>query len=225
MRFVRFLRVHGNLTNGQDDSKTNYPKTKIDEAESEVTPEKLSRVAMSPEMQAAVTISRYGRQYGKLDLTTLVQQLSEQTKATSEDNSEPCEAMLTAQSHTLNALFHSLAMRAQGTEYLQQLDTYLKLALRAQSQCRATWEAISTIKNPPLVGYVKQANTAQGHQQVNNARAPTTTTPFRPWKNQNAQIELLEQNDGERLDTGTAEAAGGVDPPVETVGEVYGAEE
>jgi hypothetical protein len=74
--------------------------------------------------------------------------------------------MLTAQAHSLDAIFNKLAQRAALNmgEYMQACETYLKLALRAQSQCRATWETLSTIKNPPVMGYVKQANIAQGHQ-------------------------------------------------------------
>ena len=45
---------------------------------------------------------------------------------------------------------------------MKNLDTYLKVALRAQSQCRATWEALGTIQNPPVMGYVRQANIAHG---------------------------------------------------------------
>jgi hypothetical protein len=49
------------------------------------------------------------------------------------------------------------------------LDHYLKLALRAHPECRATWKALTTMKNPLMVGYVQQANIAQSPQQVNNA--------------------------------------------------------
>ena len=49
-------------------------------------------------------------------------------------------------------------------EYLHAAEAYLKLGLRAQSQCRATWEVISAIKHPPVAGYVCQANISHGHQ-------------------------------------------------------------
>jgi len=45
----------------------------------------------------------------------------------------------------------------------------MRLALRAQSQCRATLETLAVIKNPTTVAYVRQANIANGPQQVNNA--------------------------------------------------------
>ena len=53
------------------------------------------------------------------------------------------------------------------TEYVDHLDRYMRLALKAQGQCRATLETLATIKNPPVV-FARQANIAQGPQQVNN---------------------------------------------------------
>ena len=95
--------------------------------------------------------------------------LTEQTKVAIDGDLNRGEAMLTAQAHTLDAIFNCLAQRAAVNmgEYIDTVEAYLKLALRAQSQCRTTWEALSAIQNPPLASYVKQANIAHGHQQVN----------------------------------------------------------
>ena len=119
----------------------------------------------------------------------------------------------------MDAIFNNLARRAINAEYMDNLDRYLKLALRAQSQCRATWEALATIKNPPVAGYVRQANIAHGPQQVNNASAAPDGAP-RAGENPNLQNKLLEETDGERLDTGTTSAPGRTDPTMATVGEV-----
>jgi len=45
--------------------------------------------------------------------------------------------MLTTQAHSLDAIFNILARRAINAEYIDQLDTNLKLALPAQSRLRA----------------------------------------------------------------------------------------
>jgi hypothetical protein len=74
------------------------------------------------------------------------------------------------------------------------------------------------------MGYVKQANIAHGHQQVNNAPSTTNEDP-RARENPNLQNKLLEEKDGERLDTGTTGTAGQADPAMATVGEVDGAED
>lgn len=47
-------------------------------------------------------------------------------------------------------------------EYLNATDTYLRLALKAQAQCRATLQTLAEIKNPRPVAFVKQANIAHG---------------------------------------------------------------
>ena len=78
------------------------------------------------------------------------------------------DAMLTAQAQTLEAPFHVLTRKALVQSQLLQYNTFIRLALKAQSQCRTTWEGIADIKNPRSVAFVKQANIAQSHQQVNH---------------------------------------------------------
>ncbi len=175
-----------------------------------------ARSVLRPTVQAAVTLKEYDKKYGDLKLKNLIDALLEQTKASNDGDLSRAEAMMAAQAHTLDAIFNNLARRAINAEYLNQIDTYLKLALRAQSQSRATWESLSAIKNPPMMGYVGQANIAHGPQQVNN-------TP-RARENQNLQNKQLEKKDGKRLDTGTKGTSGKADPAMATVGEVDGAE-
>jgi hypothetical protein len=76
------------------------------------------------------------------------------------------ERTLTSQFLTLDTIFANLAERSKRQEYMKQMETYLRLALKAQAQARATAEALALLKNPQP--YIKQANIAQGHQQVNN---------------------------------------------------------
>ena len=52
-------------------------------------------------------------------------------------------------------------------------ETNMRIALRAQSQCRATLETLAAIKNPPMV-IAKQANVTTGPQQINNGIQPST---------------------------------------------------
>lgn len=184
----------------------------------------IARTVLRPTVQAAVTLKEYGKSYGDLDLGGLIDSLTEQTRASSEGDLKRAEAMLTTQAHTLDAIFNNLARRAINAEYMDNLDRYLKLALRAQSQCRATWEALATIKNPPVMGYVRQANIAHGPQQVNNASNAPDGAP-RAGENPNLQNKLLEEKDGERLDPGTACTPGRADPAMATVGEVDRAED
>jgi len=183
--------------------------------------EMMARLALEPTLQAAATLTQYDkRPIGNLDLEALVKALSDQTAQVNSGDMSRAETMLTAQAHTLDAIFNKLAQRAINAEFINQLERFLKLALRAQSQSRATWETLSTIKNPPVAGYIKQANIAQGHQQVNN-RAVSMSAQSRARKNTKPQNELLERTNGERLDTSTACATSRPDPQMATVGEVH----
>jgi len=125
--------------------------------------------------------------------------------------------MLFAQANALQAVFYEL-LRRSGANMgvnLQATDTYMRLALKAQSQCRATLETLAAIKNPPVV-YARQANIAHGHQQVNNGDA-------RARENPNQSNEVLEVH--ERLEHRTPQTAGFGDPAMATVGPINGSED
>ena len=127
------------------------------------------------------------------------------------------EAMLSSQMVALNAIFGELARRAALNmgEYLDAMDKYLRLALRAQSQCRATAETLAVIRQGPPI-FARQANVAHGPQQVNNGG--THPAPRASENTSINQPELLESSNGEWLDAGAAGATGRANPPLETVG-------
>ncbi len=58
--------------------------------------------------------------------------------------------MLTSQTIALDSIFNRLAVQAQASigKHPKVVDTYLRLALKAQSQCRATAEALAVLKSP-----------------------------------------------------------------------------
>ena len=87
------------------------------------------------------------------------------------------EAMLYGQAHALQAIFMNLSRRAASQEYLKQWEAYLRMAMKAQNQCRMILETLATIKNPPVV-FARQANINNGgQQQVNNTSTPTDSRP------------------------------------------------
>ena len=137
------------------------------------------------------------------------------------------ERLLSAQVLALNSVFAGLANRAKENAsggYLGAADTYMRLALRAQAQCRQTAQTLFEMKNPHPVAFVRQANIANGPQQVNNGPSPGNVTSTRKGaraeENESAPNELLEVSDGERLDTGTTGSTGCADPHLEAVGTV-----
>ena len=83
----------------------------------------IARTTMRPTVQAALTLKDFGTKFGELDLTALVNALSEQTLAANNGDLGRAEAMLTAQAHSLDAIYNNLAQRAalNAGEYLGSL--------------------------------------------------------------------------------------------------------
>jgi hypothetical protein len=158
-------------------------------------------------VQAARTIQRWESEY---NVASLAQTLSQQVKDVKNGNMSRPEAMPLVQAHTLD----ELARRAHCQEQMKHYETFLRLAFKAQSQCRSTLETLAAIKNPPVI-FAKQANISNGHQQINND-TPAPATHTEEIKNQ--QNELLEHTHGERLNTRATSKAIGVDKDLEAVG-------
>lgn len=132
------------------------------------------------------------------------------------DMSRP-EAMLVNQADALQSLFVNLTERALRQKYHIHTEGFMRLALKAQSQCRATLETLATIKSPPAV-YARQANVTTGPQQINNGVDPTRVRGDQNTPNQLAGIlnELCQ-------DSRTSGGFVTDDPPLEALGAIYGA--
>lgn len=178
-------------------------------------------IVLSPTTQNAAGIHAWGKFAGEQDLGELITGLKEQVRQVQDGNMGRVEAMLYGQAMTLQTIFTSLARKAVAQEYLKQFQANLSLALKAQAQCRATLEALAEIKNPRPVSFVKQANIANGPQQVNNGM-PASSAQYaqahaHAGENASLQNELLEHQHGNYLDTGAQGTAGGADPHLEAV--------
>ena len=136
--------------------------------------------------------------YGDLDLTKLVEAMTESGKKVKANDLSDAETMLMSQAMVLNGMFADLANRSASNRsagYFDASQAYLKMAFRAQNQARMTLETLSAIKNPPVV-YAKQANIAHGPQQVNNG---TRKAP-RAGESGSAPNKLLTTSDEQSLD-------------------------
>lgn len=164
-----------------------------------------------------------------LSITDVVNSLKDHGQRVNENDLAASEQMLMAQSVALNAIFTELARRSALNmgEYLDASERYMRLALKAQGQCRATVETLAAIKNPPIV-YAKQANITSGPQQVNNGVlsgpkegtsgfSDALTPVHAHGQNTNPSNELLEIADGTRLDAGTQGQTGLPNPWLATV--------
>jgi len=186
--------------------------------------EALARTVLRPAVNAAVTVRSFNSLVAgmDLDMNALVAELAAQCEAASDGNLQRPEAMLMAQAHTLDAIFNSLAMRSYRNigEYTEAADRYMRLALKAQGQCRATLETLAAIKNPPMV-IARQANVTSGPQQVNNS----LTVGSRAGESESTPTELSGGNRELRQDARAPAAAFGNDSTLAAVGEVHRAED
>jgi len=182
----------------------------------------MARNIIGPTVKGAVTTSAFCKVYGEAALQAMVDELGNQCKRVRDGDLTRAESLLTTQAHTLDAIFNELARRAAANmgEYINATDRYLRLALKAQSQCRATLETLATIKNPPVI-FAKQANISNGRQQVNNGTLPPVAREEKTIQ----PNELLEAQYGQWMDTGTTGAAISDDKELETVGTINRAED
>ena len=156
---------------------------------------------------------------GTPDITELIRNLESHAERVNVGDMSRIEGMLVSQAIALESLFTHLAERAMGHTQIPGFEANMRMALRAQSQSRATIEALINLKNPPVV-YARQANIANGPQQVNNHGSPPTGAPARE-ESPDSPNKLLEISSHELLDTGEKSEASRGHPPLETVGEVH----
>lgn len=134
---------------------------------------------------------------GVVDLTESVALMQAKTEQVRNGDLSGPEAILTAQAVALDVIFTEMARRAALNmgEHLQATETYMRLALKAQNQCRATLQTLGELKNPHQVAFVSQANISHGHQQVNNHQAchrPSDESKFSTNKLSGNDDELLQ---------------------------------
>lgn len=178
----------------------------------------IAGIAAGASVPAAMVVTQFSKGLiGDVSLGDVLDSLNKHADKIKGGDLSRVEAMLGGQAAALNTMFAELARRGAVNmgEYMGAAETYLKLALRAQSQCRATLETLATIKNPPV--FAKQANIAHGPQQVNNETAAIA----RAEQIEKPPTELLEHDHGQRLDTGKTTTAGSSHQTVETVATIH----
>ena len=127
----------------------------------------------------AVTAVAFSKTLGELDLTEVMLALTLEARRVRSGDLGRLEEMLAAQAVVLNAMFTKLAYQTSQMTIVDQIDRFTRLGLKAQGQCRATVETLALMKNPPSGAvFARQANIANGPQQVNNgpqARIPASS--------------------------------------------------
>jgi hypothetical protein len=138
----------------KDVDRSNTVQVSGDPAE---RPRLLAQFAVTPTLQGASTIKRWSRVAGELDVSGLIDELRQQAATASSGDLKRQEAMLAIQAHTLDTIFNELARRSWANVdggYMEAGERYMRLALKAQSQCRTTIETLAEMKNPKPAGRI-----------------------------------------------------------------------
>ncbi len=202
----------------------------VQQHEGEAPDKAIARLAGSATFRAAVTERQIiGTSMGgsELHLFAVNDALTERfLKVTKEGDMTTPEAMLLAQAHTCEAIFHEFARRSLRSDTMPKLEAYMRMALKAQQQSASTLRILGELKNPRPVAFVRQANIANGPQQVNNGAAPPTVLRAHE-ENGNQSNELLtderEAQHAATLDSGATEGASRKNQTLEAVGVGNGA--
>jgi hypothetical protein len=195
----------------KNDSKTLLLKEDKDKSKDR----QFAEICLSAPVLNSITTLNFSQEImGEIDVTEALNVMREQVSNVNAGNLNELEATLTSQTVSLNAIFNELARRANGSDTMSKFETYMRLSLKAQSQCARTIEVLAAMKNPPIV-YAKQANISHGNQQVNNGGNPNATHTE---KIINQPNELLEANNGsQKMDGRTAQTAIPKDKAMATV--------
>ena len=187
---------------------------------------KLYADGVLPLAQIAEMFSRGLGGENDTDMMATYERMLEVGEAVNGGSLATAERLLFAQAATLNVLFAELTRRAALNmgQHLDATETYLRLALKAQAQSRATVQTLAEVKQPRAVAFVKQANIAQ-QQQVNNGAPVSHARTEESPKPANEQSRLEAPNEWSTLDTGATATPARSNPAMEAVGAVHRAED
>ena len=178
-----------------------------------VTPSNALAKLATTSALSAFTLKQYAGCGDELEITDLLAAMKRAGDRAVAGDLRRVERMLANQMLTLDVMFDNLAQRAGKQETFRGIEVLMRLALKAQSQARATAETLAVIKNP--MPFIKQTNIANGHQQINNVQHAGAV------KSQSGPNKLLEEaQHGNNLVTGTQTTAGRVNQALEAVGTV-----
>ena len=196
-------------TKGKDKTPPDPNALRVEVRPDDNRSEKLAAMATTGAFTTA-TMHIYAGAGEALGVTELLAAMRKAGDETGAGDMGRFERALTHQFLTLDALFNNLAQRSGRQDSFKGIEVLMRLALKAQSQARATAETLALMKNP--MPYIKQANIANGPQQVNNGTSSSAG------KTQSPPNELLEHQHGNTLDIGAQAAAGRANQKLETVG-------
>lgn len=215
------------MTKRKATPKDGTNELRVGDPSGETREQKMGQIAAAGMLENACTIKAFNKgTLGDIGITETFRALRDRADAMSRGDLSGAEALLAAQASSLNAIFAEMARRAASNmgEYLGATETYLRLALKAQAQSRATLETLAAIKAGPVV-IARQANIAHGPQQVNNGDSRPVRADAGAENSESAQNGLLGASNGERLDTGTTSEAVGSNPALAALDQIHRADQ
>lgn len=132
------------------------------------TAKQIAKLAVSPEMSSQRVVAASERHRGldpHLDIPELMAVLKADSERLSGGKPEDVGPILANQAIALQSLFARLTERALSQSAMTNIEAFMRLALRAQSQCRTTLEALSALNKTPAI-FAQQAHVAT-NQQIN----------------------------------------------------------
>ena len=184
--------------------KPNTKKALLAKQDKQSDNEHYAKISLSPATMSAVLSEAFTKQlFPDTSIADVANALRDKITNIQDGDMKPIEAMLIGQAQALQTMFVSLGRQAASKTSLPQYTAFMNLALKAQSQSRATIQALIELKYPKQATFVKQANIANGNQQVNNVTSTHAHAHAKEIEHQ--PNELLSEMNNATLDTsGTA---------------------
>lgn len=185
--------------------------------------ERNAELALQPSVNAAAVIQTFaGKMVGEPDINFLVENLLDTFATVNDGDLANMEGMLVGQATALQTIFCSLARRAQVQTSQRNLEAFLSLALKAQSQSRATIATLVDLKYPRQAAtFVKQTNVAHGAQQVNTCIDPGAGSRTEIQSEQN-KLTVGYDDGSTKMDARAAATTGGSHPALADMATLHG---
>ena len=191
-------------------------KTPLAKQDKQSKSEHNAKVSLSPATMSAVLSEAFTNQlFPDTSIADVANALRDKITNIQDGDMKSIEAMLIGQAQALQTMFVSLGRQAASKTSLPQYTAFMNLALKAQSQSRATIQALVELKYPKQATFVKQANISNGHQQVNNAT--NTHTPAHARAIEHQPNELLSEMNHATLDSSRTAATSQINKAMATV--------
>ena len=204
------------MTNKTDTKTPRAKKTALAKQDKQAESEHYAKVSLSPATMSAVLSEAFTSSiFPDTKIADVASALRDKITIIQNGDMKPIEAMLIGQAQALQTMFVSLGRQAASNTSLPQYTAFMNLALKAQAQSRATIQALTELKYPKQVAFVKQANISHGHQQVNNATS--THAPAHAKEIEHQPNELLSEMNHATMDSSGTATTSAIDKAMATV--------